>query len=313
MEDPKNINDVELNKLKKKYMDVKIPKELNKMVQSIIEEQKVVEKNNHSWVKWTTGVAAASIATFIISVNTLPAFAEMVSKIPVIGTMANIVALEGVYINDTKHSVGVDIKTPSIQGLGNQELEQSINKAYMDKTKAAYATFTKEIGDIAAGQLVNRSMNAGYEVIVNNGKLLVLKNYTTKTSASATETVQYTTLDVKKEQLISLPSLFIDDSYINVISQNILEQMKKNPDKYSTVYHPESDPSSKEYDPKFKKEIEFEFTKINAEQKFYINKNGKLVISFDEYEIAPGSSGVVEFEIPTEAIRNILVSNVYVN
>lgn len=36
------------------------------------------------------------------------------------------------------------------------------------------------------------------------------------------------------------------------------------------------------------------------------------MISFDEYEVGPGYMGVQEFEIPTEVIQDILVSNKYI-
>ncbi len=54
--------------------------------------------------------------------------------------------------------------------------------------------------------------------------------------------------------------------------------------------------------------------RFNADinQNFYINKEGKFVISFDEYEVAPGYMGVQEFIIPTEIISNILVSDEYI-
>ncbi len=54
------------------------------------------------------------------------------------------------------------------------------------------------------------------------------------------------------------------------------------------------------------------FEQISREQSFYINADGKLVISFDKYEVGPGCMGVVEFVIPTEAIADLLVSNEYV-
>jgi len=37
-----------------------------------------------------------------------------------------------------------------------------------------------------------------------------------------------------------------------------------------------------------------------------------LVISFDKYEVGPGYMGIQEFEIPTEVIADILVSNEYI-
>ena len=54
------------------------------------------------------------------------------------------------------------------------------------------------------------------------------------------------------------------------------------------------------------------FTTIKADQNFYITEEGKLVIVFDEYEVAPGYMGIVEFEIPTEVLADILVSNEYI-
>jgi hypothetical protein len=55
-----------------------------------------------------------------------------------------------------------------------------------------------------------------------------------------------------------------------------------------------------------------DFDSIAKDQSFYINNEGKLVISFDKYEVAPGYMGVVEFIIPSNVIADALVSNVYI-
>ena len=98
--------------------------------------------------------------------------------------------------------------------------------------------------------------------------------------------------------------MFKDDSYIPLISENIkqqmLAQMKENLDK---IYWVEG---SQEED------IVELFESIKKEQNFYISDEGKLVISFDKYEVAPGYMGIVEFEIPTELIKDQLVSNEYI-
>ena len=116
--------------------------------------------------------------------------------------------------------------------------------------------------------------------------------------------MKYDTIDKQKEILITLPSLFKDESYIQVISENIKEQMreqmKADPDKVFWVTGVGEEPY-------------FEtFEQIDREQNFYINNNGKLVISFDKYEVAPGYMGVAEFVIPTEVISKNLVSNEYI-
>ena len=54
------------------------------------------------------------------------------------------------------------------------------------------------------------------------------------------------------------------------------------------------------------------YTTIRPDQNFYITEDQKLVISFDKYEVAPGYMGIVTFEIPTEVVKDLLVSDVYI-
>ena len=51
---------------------------------------------------------------------------------------------------------------------------------------------------------------------------------------------------------------------------------------------------------------ESNFESIKEDTAFYVNENGKLIIVFDEYEVAPGYMGSVEFEIPTEAVQDLV-------
>ena len=47
------------------------------------------------------------------------------------------------------------------------------------------------------------------------------------------------------------------------------------------------------------------FTEIDANQKFYINSDGNIVIGFEKYEVAPGAAGNPEFEIPAHIVEGI--------
>ena len=47
------------------------------------------------------------------------------------------------------------------------------------------------------------------------------------------------------------------------------------------------------------------FKGVKEDQSFYINQNGNLVIVFGLYEIAPYSSGIIEFIIPEKVIQAI--------
>lgn len=52
-----------------------------------------------------------------------------------------------------------------------------------------------------------------------------------------------------------------------------------------------------------------------ANQSFYITDQGKLMISFDKYVVAPGYMGIQEFEIPTDVLQDVFLTFVkqYVN
>jgi len=115
---------------------------------------------------------------------------------------------------------------------------------------------------------------------------------------------KYDTVDKKNEVLITLPSLFKNDSYVSIISENIkkqmIEQYKADNNKFYWVEGIGQ-----------KTTIEL-FKEISKEQSFYINSEGKLVISFNKYEVAPGYMGIPEFVIPTEILKDTLVSNEYI-
>lgn len=278
-----------LEHLKQQYDNIEIPKELNERVEQLLQERPKKSRLK----KWGLGTAAAVFAVFAVSVNVSPAFAQSVSGVPVLGNIARIVSVQMFDETNDDRQYNAQVEIPVVSGLKDQELQESINQDYAAEGKRQYDAFQKELGSVPADQLVNKSLSMGYEVVVNDGKLLVIKSYSETTQASTDVKVQYKTIDVANNQVLTLPSLFQDDSYITAISQYIQEQIALDPDSYFTA------------------EGEA-FQSITADQTFYINKEGKLVISFDKYEIAPGYKGIVEFVIPTDCIQDSLVSNAYI-
>jgi hypothetical protein len=149
-------------------------------------------------------------------------------------------------------------------------------------------------------------VDSGYIIKTDNDRILSIGRYVVNTAASSSTTFQYDTIDKQKEILITLPSLFVDESYIELISANIREQMLqqiKNDE--GKVYWVERGNSEGIPDSEF-------FKTINNNQSFYITDSGKLVIAFNKYDVAPGYMGTPEFEIPTKVIADILVGNEYI-
>ncbi|MGM9922949.1 MAG: DUF3298 domain-containing protein [Bacillus sp. (in: firmicutes)] len=285
-----------INRLKQEYDQIEIPAELSGIVQQTIKEHR-----RKTTKKMAAGFALAA-SLFIASVNTSSTIAFAFSDVPVVGQLVKLITFREYNYNEGTYNA--DIKVPAVANLKDKALEEALNEKYLKENEALYQQFIADMKELKRNGNGHLGVDSGYEVKTDNDRILAIGRYVVATAASSSTTIKYDTIDKQKEILISLPSLFKDDSYIPLISENIkqqmLAQMKENLDK---IYWVEG---SQEED------IVELFESIKKEQNFYISDEGKLVISFDKYEVAPGYMGIVEFEIPTELIKDQLVSNEYI-
>ncbi|WP_409369747.1 DUF3298 domain-containing protein [Lysinibacillus sp. 38-6] len=297
--------DKKLKELKKHYDEVPIPKELDFVVENALKQGKKKKKNKAP--QWLLGSAAAAML-FTAGLNVSPAMARSLADIPVVGNIIKVLTW-------TEYEVAEDtydakIKVPSIENLENTELANTLNEKYRSEGKALYDDFIAEVGDIKANGGGHYGIDSGYVIKTDNDQLLSIGRYIVNTVGSSSTVMHYDTIDKQNEILITLPMLFKDNSYIQAISDNIKEQMREqiaasNEDKVYWIK------GAGLPDENLMEDLDFKA--IDAKQQFYISDKGKLVISFDKYEVAPGYMGVVEFEIPTEVLQNILVSNKYIH
>ncbi|MBP0726118.1 DUF3298 domain-containing protein [Bacillus sp. RG28] len=286
--------DEKLNELKLEYKNTPIPNNLDSIVTKAIKRSK---KRNFPY-KTVSGLTAAAI--FVLSINVSPSFAQTLEKVPGLKSVVKVLTFTEYTVNESTFNAKIDV--PSVSNLKNKKLENSLNEKYLNEGKQLYNDFNKDMKDMKKNNVDGHlGVESGYEVKTDNDQILSIGRYNVNTVGSSSTTMKYDTIDKKKEVELTLPSLFKDNSYINIISDNIIqqmkEQMKKDKDKTYWIKGPDS------FDP---------FEKIKANQSFYINKDHKLVISFDKYEVAPGYMGVVEFVIPTDVISKDLVGNEYI-
>ncbi|HBM75574.1 MAG TPA: anti-sigma factor, partial [Clostridiaceae bacterium] len=235
-------------------------------------------------------------------INSSPAFALTLSKIPVVGNIVKVLTFREYNVDEGKYRA--DIKVPSIQGLKNKTLEDSLNEKYLAENKKLYEDFMAGMEDMKKKGGGHLGVDSGYVVKTDNDRILSIGRYVVNTVGSSSTTMKYDTIDKKNEILITLPSLFKDDRYVDIISESIkkqmIEQNKADENKIYWVAGVEDELPDELFD------------KIPKDQNFYINTEGKLVISFDKYKVAPGYMGIVEFVIPTEILSDDLVSNEYI-
>lgn len=294
----------QIGNLKHAYMDIPIPDSLEQTVLNALGEfhAKDIERlRRYKRITLAIASLAAAFAIFVAGINTSPTFAAAMSELPVIGNLVKVLIFREYILEDESYKLNLQV--PGIEGMKNTELQNSLNLKYLEESKALYEAFMKELAQIEANGGGHLGVSSGSVIKTDTEHLLVIGRYVVNTVGSSSTTFQYDTIDKVNGLLITLPSLFIDDRYIEIISENIqqqmIEQYRVNPARF---YWVEGIPQNS---------IIPLFEAIQAYQNFYINDVGKLIISFDKYEVAPGSMGIVEFEIPTEVLSQILVSNDY--
>ena len=273
--------------LKQNYNNIEIPDKLNDVVNDALN----TNRNKKSRIaKWST--VAASICVIIGAVNLSPAFANTLEGIPVIGNIVKIINFKNYRVNKNGYDVSIDV--PKIEGLKDKDLEYKLNKKFEAEGKKLYEDYLKDVKDLEELGVEGREYaKSWYEVINENDDVLSLVIYNYYAQGSSSTTRKFYNIDKKNQTVLTLEGMFKGSDYVDVISKNIISQMrertKKNPD---DVYWIDD-------------EMDI-FTKIKKDQGFYINDKNEIVICFDKYEVAPGASGLVEFTIPKEITKQLM-------
>ena len=288
-----------MNKFRNEYENIEIPDELEFLVRTTIKEQEKKMKRKNIINKSVIAAAVAGVV-FVGSINLSSEISYALSEVPVLGSIVRVLTFKTFELKD--NNFDAQLKTPAIEGL-DSKLEAMLNEKYLDENQKLYDDFMKEIDELKKADMEEAHMGiaSGYEVKTDTDKLLVIGRYVVNTVGSSSTTIQYDTIDKQNKLLITLPSLFKDEAYIDIISENIKAQMKEQMKDESNVYWLEDEMMGDE-----------NFSKIDKDQSFYITKDNQLVIAFDKYEVAPGYMGNPEFIIPSELLKDVLVSEEYI-
>lgn len=287
----------QLNELEQQYNETPIPKELDAVVEQAL-KKKPKKRRAPQWM--LGGTVAASIL-LTAGVNVSPAMAKNLAQIPGLETLVEVLTFTEYEVVDETYEANIEV--PHITG-DSQEIA-ALNERFAAEGEALFEDFKETVEQVEGGHL---GVDSGYVVKTDTDKLLSLGRYVVDTVASSSTVMEYTTVDKELQTVITLPSLFKDEQYVEVITAYVQEEMLTRIEATNgdDVYWVKGSPYVEEW-------MEDIFTTIQPEQSFYITTAGKLVISFDKYEVAPGYMGLVEFEIPTEVIADQLVSDYYIH
>ncbi len=274
-----------LSNLKKSYEEIPVPSSAHNAVLEGIQKGKK-EKRITTMIKITKRsvlATAAAVSVIAIMANASPVTANAMEEIPVISAIAKVVTFRTFEDSSDRYEAKIEIPKVSL----DQKDNTSVNRSIEDYANQFIGEYEKQITDnLTEGG--HYSVTSGYEVVTDNTKYLSLRINTTVIMASGAEYVKIFTIDKTSGEVISLTDLLHKDNMIlSNISDNIKMQMEKQM----------AEDDSKIYFSKSDENVEG-FKGIKGDESYYFNEKGEIVIVFDEYEVAPGYMGVVEFTIP---------------
>lgn len=233
--------------------------------------------------------AAAVVLVFSLGVNLSPAFADAVRDVPVLGSIAEVVTLKNYF--EQKDNVSYSVRQPAVaddQGqvqddVVNQQIQQAIDTYLADaqqrieEYKEAYLATggTKE-------EFLSRNIQVqvDYQVFSQTEDTLSFALYMDENWVNSYGIVKYYNLDLQTGQPLTLQDL-LGDNWQSMVNEEIAAQIQQQEQEGVPYLIDEST-----------------FSGVTDQTKFYINDQHQIVIVFDKYEIAPGSSGRPEFVLP---------------
>lgn len=244
----------------------------------------------------TASAAAAVLLLITVMANSGERIAYAMEGIPFLNAIVRVVTFRE--YNHSSDNMEAIIKTPTVRvedmhGNPLNDTSDELNRqieAYTSQIIQAYEHDVEVTGGVG-----HETVDLDYTIVTNNDRLFSLRFDRLTVMAGSDHSVKIYHLDKLTGQLITLKDLFRDDSdYITRLSDSVKAQMavRMSEDGTATYFYSSDYP--------------YEFESISPDENFYISESGSLTLVFDKYEVAPGYMGALEFEIPTEEIRDII-------
>lgn len=261
------------------------------LVLAELPEQESPQKKVH----FLPRIAAAAACFVFITVFLLPnisvAYAQTLNRIPVIGDIVRVITIRNYFYSDDKHEMNIDV--PKLDENGNAA--EQINQDISQLTETLVREFYKDvelIGDEGHG-----SIYLDYETVTNTDTWFTLKLRVHRAAGSSNTYYKFYHIDKRTNEIVTLGDLAKNVSFYDVLVQEIKAQMKAQMESdRNTVYWLDESVFGND------------IVSLSKNHNFYLNEENDLVITFDKYEVAPGSMGTPEFVINKEIIRDVVKS-----
>lgn len=280
-----------MEKWKREYDRIVVPeKGKEKMEEAVMRAKETKNRGKKMRRIRSVGSAAAVFAILLILPNTSRTAAAAMQQIPVLGNFFRVVTIREYQVDEERYQA--DVKVPEVvpehmDGISEETAQQTkettdaINFDIRQATEELIEEFksTMEEFEDGYGDIIVDS-----EVLTDDEKWFSLDLVLYQGAGSGYERHRHYTIDKTTGRRAELSDFFGED-YVETISKEVRAQMRKRMAEDENVT----------YWIDYEDVPEWNFESIAEDQDFYVNKDGKVVICFNEYEVAPGYMGCVEF------------------
>lgn len=286
------------------YDHIVVPEELDDRLRKVLESAPSPKKKNNvvKFTRWAATAAAALLLCFTVGLNTSQSFAMEMSELPVIGAVAKVLTIRSY---ETKNdNVTTTVEVPEIQlettaketALAITDVNAKIQELVDAFTAEKYAqiedgkvTFLESGGTEEEWNQRYIDVNVDYAVKHQSERILSLLIDGWISWFNFEEFRNFYNIDLVTGKALTLVDFFGEDAY-EYTEKCVLEQMHQRiaADPENVVFWGINEAE----------DMGNKFIGVDETTPFYINEKGNVVISYNEYDVAPGYMGIVEFEIP---------------
>ena len=286
-----------LKKAKQTYDSIEVPQELKYVVNRTIHNNTIHKKNNvQTWIKGATATLATTFALFVILLNTNESFAKTMENIPILGSIAEVFTIRE-YREESDIEL-IDARIPAIRNTGKTDLENRINyeisskiNEILEEAKQRAEEYKNAV--LATGgtmkDYIPTQINIDYEITYQDEQLISFVITKSESFASAYQEQYFYNIDIENGKELNLKDV-LGTNYKEIVDNEVNKQIeeRKSQDEENNLYFTAEEGGFSGID--------------NQYHDFYINKDKKVTIVFQKYEIAPGYMGIQNFIIPNDII-----------
>ena len=264
-------------------------------------------------------MAAAAAAVLIILPNTGAGVAHAMGSIPVVGKLFEAVTFRDYQYESDRFDANVEVPQIVVDDMAGekerdpeQEAEEGTEgqnkEEASDELQGTVEQINFDIEEVT-NQLIEEfqasadlgesygTLEIHHETVTNNDRYFTLKLSMYQGAGSGYEFYKFYTIDKRSGKQVQLGDLFQEGTdYNERLSENIKDQMRAEM----------AEDENKIYWVDYEDVPEWNFERLKGDQNFYFDEAGNIVISFDEYEVAPGYMGAMEFTVEREVFEDIL-------